>query len=545
MYIEAQAGFRSKMGTVDNIFVLHGLITHLINQGKKLYCAFVDFSKAFDYINRDILWYKLIQFGVRGKLLKVIQSIYANVKSRVKYGTELSSEFECYLGVRQGESLSPFLFSMYLNDIENEIYNRGINGINIGNVKLFLLLYADDITIFSETPEGLQEGLNLLREYNQKWKLTVNTEKTKVIVFRKGGLLPRQLKFYYGTMQLQIVSSFSYLGVVFTAGGSFSNAQNTLSGQAQKAIFKLNSYLYDFVNITTKHSLELFDKLVSPTLNYGAEVWGFFKANQIERVHMQFCKRLLGVNKSTQNNFIYGDLGRLNYQSQRYLMIIKFWLKVVNLEPHKFVRLMYDTMLRDIEINERKVNWAFLVRQLLCNLGFREVWMQQNVGNCNAFLAMFRQRVRDIFVQNWISELDNSSRALFYRSFANFKFQSYLEFISVKKFRVALSKLRVSSHRLECEAVRWAKPVRVAYDERKCRVCNILEDEFHFIFECPVYSDLRKLYIDKYYINRPSMFKLIELFNTDRKKQIRNLSIFIFKAFEKRNRITYIRDVNI
>ena len=165
---------------------------------------------------------------------------------------------------------------------------------------------------------------------------------------------------------------------------------------------------------------------------------------------------------------------------------------------------MYDTMLRDIEINERKVNWAFLVRQLLCNLGFREVWLQQNVGNCNAFLAMFRQRVRDIFVQNWTSEFDNSSRALFYRSFSNFKFQSYLEFISVKKFRVVLSKLRVSSHKLECEAGRWARPVRVVYDERKCRVCNILEDEFHFIFECPVYSNLRKLYIDKYYINRHS-----------------------------------------
>ena len=53
-------------------------------------------------------------------------------------------------------------------------------------------------------------------------------------------------------------------------------------------------------------------------------------------------------------------------------------------------------MLRDIEINERKVNWAISVRQLLCNLGFREVWIQQNVGNCNAFLTMFRQRVRDI-----------------------------------------------------------------------------------------------------------------------------------------------------
>ena len=66
------------------------------------------------------------------------------------------------------------------------------------------------------------------------------------------------------------------------------------------------------------------------------------KANQIERVHMQFCKRLLGVKKSTQNNFVYEELGRLNYQSQRYLMIIKFWLKVVNLEPHKFVNVRYN-----------------------------------------------------------------------------------------------------------------------------------------------------------------------------------------------------------
>ena len=62
------------MGTVDNIFNLHGLITHLINKGKKLFCAFVDFTKAFDFINRDILWYKLIKCGVTGKLLNVIRS---------------------------------------------------------------------------------------------------------------------------------------------------------------------------------------------------------------------------------------------------------------------------------------------------------------------------------------------------------------------------------------------------------------------------------------------------------------------------------------
>ena len=72
--------------------------------------------------------------------------MYETVKSKVKYQNQLSEEFDCYLAVRQGESLSPFLFSMYLNDIEDEFYLLGIEGINIYQIKLFLLLYADDIT---------------------------------------------------------------------------------------------------------------------------------------------------------------------------------------------------------------------------------------------------------------------------------------------------------------------------------------------------------------------------------------------------------------
>ena len=68
---------------------------------------------------------------------------------------------------------------MYINGIEDKFYLHGIDGIEIGSIKLFLLLYADDITIFAETAEGLQEGLNLLSSYCTKWKLTLNTEKQK------------------------------------------------------------------------------------------------------------------------------------------------------------------------------------------------------------------------------------------------------------------------------------------------------------------------------------------------------------------------------
>ena len=73
------------------------------------------------------------------------------------------------------------------------ILNNGFEGVDIGVLKLFLLLYADDIVIFSETDEGLQSGLDILYKYCQTWKLKVNINKTKVIVFRKGGLLPQNI----------------------------------------------------------------------------------------------------------------------------------------------------------------------------------------------------------------------------------------------------------------------------------------------------------------------------------------------------------------
>ena len=98
------------------------------------------------------------------------------------------------------------------------------------------------------------------------------------------------------------------------------------------------------------------NKLVSPILNYAAEVWGFFKATQIERVHLQCCNKLLGVKKkSTQNNFIYGELGRTNYQTKRHFIIIKYWLKIINSAERKYIAYIYNTMLADIEENDRKI----------------------------------------------------------------------------------------------------------------------------------------------------------------------------------------------
>ena len=111
----------------------------------------MDYSKACDNVVRENLWYKLLQCGLKGKILNIIISMYRCVRSKVYSNSQVSESFPCKLGVRQGECLSPFLFAVYVNDLEYSMRNTGA-GVTVIDMKIFLLLYSDDAVIFSETP---------------------------------------------------------------------------------------------------------------------------------------------------------------------------------------------------------------------------------------------------------------------------------------------------------------------------------------------------------------------------------------------------------
>ena len=236
--------------------------------------------------------------------------MYDQVKSRVQNNIELSDCFDCHRGVRQGEILSPFLFSMYVNDLEDTLSLHGADCVNIESLKLFLLMYADDIVIFAESPEGMQNNSNILEMYCKKWNSTVNTNKTKVMIFQKRGRISQQYKWYYNGVELEFTNAYSYLGIVFTPNGNFIKAQTKLAEQASKAMFSLFKYISKFRNLSVAILLKLFDKLIVPILCYSCEVWGFNKAKDIERVHLKFCKYILKMKTSTLNENVYGEVGR-------------------------------------------------------------------------------------------------------------------------------------------------------------------------------------------------------------------------------------------
>ena len=532
VYVEAQYGFRTGRGTVDCVFILQNVISNFIQNGKKLYALFVDYSKAFDYIVRENLWYKLINLGIKGEILDIIRSMYNCVKTRVFTNGEKSDTFCCNLGVRQGECLSPFLFSMYVNDLEEKLAGTGA-GVTFEDMKILLLFYADDVVIFSESAQGLQSGINSLHEYCNRWKLKLNTEKSKVMVFRKGKSIIRD-KWFFGDKELSIATKLPYLGVIFTSNGSFAVAQTTLADKAGKAVYLLYRRISQFKNLKPKYMLDLFDKYISPILNYGCEVWGFQSSPHIERVHLKFCKSVLGVKTSTQNDFVYGELERVPMQIIRYFRIVKYWLKIVHGMKSYYVSRLYYTSLQNID-RDNKPNWVRSVKTLLLTHGFGEVWYNQGVGDIDAFVKLFKQRSFDMYKQDWNSRLQDSSRARFYRSIKPLhSYSLYLNIVVPKQHRMALCRLIVSSHSLKCESGRWARPV-VPAERRYCFKCpNKIEDEYHFLVECSMYTDIRRELIPRYYWTCPSMFKVQQLFSITSPRVLKGLAKYVFLAFKIR-----------
>ena len=219
---ENQCGFRKGYSTLDNLFVLFNFFEILKNKKNKMFCAFIDFEKAFDKVWRDGLWYKLLLNNMNGNMYNIIVNMYSGTKSCISYNDCKSEFFPCNNGVRQGDNLYPFLFAVFMNDLESYLTNCNLNGLQtISNeietqlgiyLKLFVILYADDTVLMAESSADLQNQLNSFQDYCSIWKLKVNTDKSKVMVFSRGKL-PRNLNFSLNGKKLEIVNSLNYLGI--------------------------------------------------------------------------------------------------------------------------------------------------------------------------------------------------------------------------------------------------------------------------------------------------------------------------------------------
>jgi hypothetical protein len=281
--------------------------------------------------------------------------------------------------------------------------------------------------------------------------------------------------------------------------------------------------------------------MISPILLYGSEVGGFSETQHIEKVQNKFCKFVLGVPVNTPTLAVLAETGRYPMYVQYYSRLVKYWLKLLSMPPNRYPRACYD-MLFSLDQAGRST-WASSVRQLLVRFGFQNVWEAQQVENSIIFLREFKCKVKQAYVAEWEHEVAQCSKLSLYRQLKTDGIlrQSYLYNVTIKSYRSGLAKLRCSAHKLRIETGRHCGELLA---ERVCSLClrhngvYVLEDEYHFMLNCPAYLDLRETYLKDYVRALPDQQKYETFLNllgsTDETVQLK-VAGYIFQANKLRS----------
>ena len=353
--------------------------------------------------------------------------------------------------------------------------------------------------MISQSAQGLQQSLNNLSSYCKMWKLKINVSKSKHMIISK-----RKLKRYaeanFENVPLELVHNFLYLGININSNGSFTQCKEILTKKAQKSINKLKGLL---CGMTVKKSvaLKLFDQLVLPILTYGAEIWApldmknlLVKGNTCieelysklpqEKLNIQFCKFILRVSSRSSNLAAMGELGR--YPLYVYILprVIKYYSRITEIQDNSLLKDAFSEMIKADETNSRKsVTWFKIMKHIINSI---------KVNNCKD-KKVVKQELQKRYRTFWENLIQNQSGKLdtFKEIKQDFMYEKYLDF-GAKQHQTELTKLRISNHKLNIETGRYKKPF-IPRENRLCDMCNDrVEDEAHFMFECPSLKEIRK-----------------------------------------------------
>ena len=514
---DTQIGFRPGHRTTDHIFLLKTIIDKYKHQKKHVYACYVDLSRAFDTIWRDGLFYKLSQMHISSKIIKILQKMYLQLNSCIKIKGKTSKYFSSNIGTRQGCSLSASLFNIYLNDLPDLLSNGACSPVSIKQANINCLQYADDIVLLSETKNGLQNALNLLSSYCNKWKLTINTQKTKTMVFNSRKI---DNQFTIGTTSIEQVNSYIYLGIMMTPSGGFNQNLKYLHNKASKALFSIKTTMRHMSSTATpvKVFLKLFDTKILPILTYSSELWGSYiykiKPNTtlesiinstnhlLEKLHLSFCKYILGVHRKTSNLGCLAELGRFPIIIQVIKKILTYDSYILNKSPNELLKLAAQYQKEISNNNHYTTNWYRLITLIQKNNN------EDSSNNQSTYIKTTISNIKAVFCDWAIKELQNNHKLQLYSTIKkSYKLEKYLEKIQIFTHRQAVSKLRLSCHPFPIEMGRYRN---IDKEDRICNLCNEgIGDEEHYLTTCsnPTIKTLQNKLINSISAIKPTLIQ--------------------------------------
>ena len=289
--------------------------------------------------------------------------------------------------------------------------------------------------------------------------------------------------------------------------------------QIVKSLRKIN-------NVNPIVFFKLFDARIQPILLYASEIWGFDNCQTVENVHVTAMKKFCDVSTRTPNAMLYGDCGRYPMYINAILRSVKYWCRLLRMEPSRYPVKVYRMMLNDIE---KGYNWASKLRNILLENGMSDVWRAQKIGNEISFMRELKEALVHTYEERWRTQL-NSDRFRLYTQIKNVReLETYLVTIDKKIFRDVFTKFRMGVSDMYSHKYRF----RDDFSSILCPSCREEEEEeIHFLFECPVYEDVRTKYLRARMISEENNY--VSLFGSSDRETLHCVSMYLYYTFRRR-----------
>ena len=429
---------------------------------------------------------------LHGNILQAIQSLYKYVSCAVSINGTLTEWFQVRQGVKQGCGLSPTLFAIYVNDLVDDI-NQLHCGIDVDDTHISLFLYADDIVLLSESAENMQEMLNVLHQWCDKWRLAVNEAKTKIMHFRNKSKLKSNVLFSCGNKEIGYSDSYKYLGFWFNEFLDMEKSITEITKSASRALGAIYMKYQSAGGMTYEVYKKLIESVVEPVLFYCAGIWGNRNFTKVESVINKACRYFLGVSKNAPNISSKGDMGWVSAEVKQKLETVRLWCRLRNMPDDRTIRKIHNW---SFSIGR---SWENRMLNLFDSFSLQDSMLAPSPSKLTCF-ALVKEKLIEIDTQNWRNQLftdgngiDSGNKLRTYRKYKEtLNTEPYVKMNMSRDHRRILAKFRSCNIPLAVETGRYTKP-KTPHAERLCKLCDsaTVEDELHFLIDCDFYSDIR------------------------------------------------------
>ena len=308
-YGEVQYGFRKGKSTSDCVFMLLAAIRKAKKKRQVLTIAFCDIAKAYDSVNRELLYTKLDSIGFGGKIKRLIQSMYYNDSVQVKIGTGLSSPLWFTRGVKQGCVLSPLLFALYIATLGNVLHTMK-EGVTFEGVVVSALFFADDLVLISRTKRrGMERMLRAVNRFCEAMKMTLSVEKTVILT---AGTQDATWTVSDSAPDLEATISSKYLGIDIQVKG-----RNLIKEREVSMIRAALKYAHTIMGFSrvgqdkARVAYILWERCAVPAILYATEAMNISKTTvtELNRIQNLVARFILQLPKSVATAAAYVDGG--------------------------------------------------------------------------------------------------------------------------------------------------------------------------------------------------------------------------------------------